>query len=342
MTSVATDCKTKTCNAAAGAWIMTSPLLHQPTLSDSMSECLVALTITDYSAPQDKLDLDCLSSLHKLQHLDIVARCIPPARWESNGQLSLLTSLRSFSFLRGDLQGPVLTSLSTLSTLTNLVIPNCSEGLDDLSSMTFPALEVLAVRDRECDPDWHVMPIALSVPQSFSSVRSLSLTNCRVTSEATPLRCLPSLAHIAIERCDFVFDNWILDALMGATQITKLSITEEFYGSVPQSVCSMVGLRELYLDYNEIADLPAALAQLSALERLDLSHNEFQVMPGHVLSRMTHLRDLTLFDCPNGMRVTMPLSICTYTHKQGMGQQVTRFSWSDSCCFARSCQRWGT
>ena len=274
-----------------------------------MGHCLVAVELIEYTSPLESIDLDCLSSMQKLQHLAINAWWQNPiACWESKGQLSLLTSLESFRFERGQLNGPVLVALSTLSRLTSIVITPNAEGIRDLSSMAFAALERFAVQDREID-DLVVWPISLCPSKSFSSLRSLSLTGCDVSSWSTPLHSLPSLTHIEFQRCDFASGDWLLDALEGATQVSELFLTALGLDVLPQSVCSMTGLRELGLEYNRISDLPAACVQLCALETLDIACNSFQAVP-NVLSCMTHLRNLTIFGCAD-MKITMPLTFLT-------------------------------
>ena len=186
-----------------------------------MSSCLVTLHLTEHKASYKNIDLDCLTSMHKLQHLDIVAWWESTACWKSQGQLSLLTSLKSFCVEQSNLQGPLLAALSTFSSLTTLLIPNSSQGLSNLDNMTFGAVEKFCVTER----DDLLRPVSLCVHEIFRSLCSLSLFCCNVTSQPAPLHLQPSLTYIYFSQCEFEAANWLLDTLEGATQVLELSLT---------------------------------------------------------------------------------------------------------------------
>ena len=304
-------CKAEVQSYAADAEIMTSPLVHPPVLSSCISHCLVALTVCDnlnHVIKPHSIYLDCLSGMHKLQELQIDASSKKSSPWVSKGQLTSLTSLESFSFQGRSLQGPVLSALGMLPSLTHLVFPHYLQGTSSLGRMRFTALEDLTVE--ECGQLDVLRPLSLYMPQPFTSLCRLALESCRLFSQPTPLRCLPSLRFLELRQCGFTYLNWLSEALEGATQVSELHLVCLYLGSVPQSVCSMTGLHRLNLECNELTTLPDALAQVSCLEILDLSDNELTVFPD-VLTRMTYLRELCMHECSESMQVQAPLTFLT-------------------------------
>lgn len=238
---------------------MTSPLLRTPVLASCISHCLAALSVCEnlnYVTSSHSIDLDCLSGMHKLKKLQIHASSKKSSTWVSKGQLTLLTSLESFSFQGRNLQGPVLAALGMLPSLTRLVFPHYLQGTSSLGRMRVSTLEGLTVE--ECSQLDMLRPLSLYMPQPFTSLCRLTLESCELFSQPTPLCCLPNLKFLELRQCGFTYLNWLSEALEGATQVSELQLTCLYLDSLPQSVCSMTGLRQLDLESNELTTLPDA------------------------------------------------------------------------------------
>ena len=112
--------------------------------------------------------------MHNLQHLDI-DNDYTNSVWRSQGHLSSLTALDSFTFLGGEsnLHGPLFFALGMLPKLTQLTMPWLPGGTIELCSMTFSALEGLHI---VTDADEDVLQdISLSIGQPFDTLCNLSL-----------------------------------------------------------------------------------------------------------------------------------------------------------------------
>ena len=257
------------------------------------------------SVEHANIDLDCLSSMHNLQHLHIDNNRTKSA-WRSQGLLSSLTALESFTFVGGEsnLHGPLVSALGMLPKLTELTMPWLPGASIELCSMTFSGLEGLHITS---DADKDVpQDVPLSTVQPFDTLCSLSLIDCHMSSAPISFATLPHLTWVRIQRCSFAFQTWLSDALEGAAQIQELFLDGTIHGALSSSICQIEGLRQLSLLGCGLPDLPAELAHLTNLEDLDLCLNKFSSVP-EVLKHMTHLQNLDMRSCPF-TKLTSPLT----------------------------------
>ena len=281
---------------------------------------------------QANIDLDLLSSLHNLQHLHIDSNETASV-WHSQGLLSCLTALESFTFLGGtsNLHGPLVSALGMLPKLTQLTMPWLPGGSIELCNMSFSALEEL---DITCDAEEDVphKHVSLSIIQPFDTLCSLSLMDCNVSSAPISFATLPHLTSVEFQRCNFAFDDWVLNAFEGATQVEVLELDHTIYDVLPSSVCQMSGVRQLSLQYASLSDLPAEFAHLSNLEDLDLCENNFRSVP-EVLKQMTHLQTLNMLCC-QFTQLTSPLTfLSSLANLKRLHLSEAKPSWNTSSMF---------
>ena len=220
--------------------------------------------------------------MHNLQHLHIHNNDTNSI-WHSQGLLSSLTALQSFTFVEGtflegesNLHGPLFFALGMLPKLTQVTMPWLPGGTIELCSMTFSALEGLHI---VTDADDVLQDISLSIGQLFDTLCNLSLLDCNVSSAPILFATLPHLTRVEFERCSFAVHPWVLDAFAGATQIEVLKLDNTIDGVLPSSICQMRGVRQLSLQYSSLPDLPVEFAHLPNLEEVDLSENRFSSVP---------------------------------------------------------------
>ena len=317
----------------ADAELITGRLLHDHKLLESLGHNLVKLHLSAYSdnAEQANMDLDCLSSMHNLQHL-YIDNNETNSVWHSQGLLSSLTALESFTFLGGEsnLHGPLMSALSTLPKLTQLRSPWLPGGDMELCSTSFSALEGLHITGDENEDEYQ--DISLSIGQPFDALCTLSLIHCHVSSPPILFATLPHLTSVELERCDFAVHTWVSDALEGATQIEVLNLVNVIRGVLPNSICQMRGLRQLSVEYSSLLDLPADIAQLTNLVELDLSENNFRSVP-EVLKQMTHLQALDMLCC-KFTQLSSPLTFFSaFTNLRNLYLSEARPSWNTVSMF---------
>ena len=291
------------------------------------------LTLTAYpdSVEHANIDLDCLSSMHNLQHLHIDNNRTKSA-WRSQGLLSSLTALESFTFVGGEsnLHGPLVSALGMLPKLTELTMPWLPGASIELCSMTFSGLEGLHITS---DADKDVpQDVPLSTVQPFDTLCSLSLIDCHMSSAPISFATLPHLTWVRIQRCSFAFQTWLSDALEGAAQIQELFLDGTIHGALSSSICQIEGLRQLSLLGCGLPDLPAELAHLTNLEDLDLCLNKFSSVP-EVLKHMTHLQNLDMRSCPF-TQLTSPLTyFSTFANLRCLCLSEAKPSWNTMSMF---------
>ena len=76
---------------------------------------------------------------------------------------------------------------------------------------------------------------------------------------------------------------------------TTLDLTDNQITDIPQSISSLINLRELYLHNNEITYIPESISSLTNLWELRLSHNKISHIPESI-SSLTNLLYLCLSD----------------------------------------------
>ncbi len=292
---------------------MTSPLMQDHMLLSCLGQNLVRLTLTEHLEDPmlSTVNIDCLSSMSKLQHLEINLK-VRGKVWSTQGLLSSLECLESFTLLGdGILQGPLVPALAVLPNLTALRTSNIPGGRVESCSTHFTALTSFVVvdfGDAEGPQNLHI-----AFGQPLSSLCKLALTACHITSMPVSLRLVSSLTRVKFERCSFTLVDWLNQALEGATQVESLTLRNSCSNSVPDSVFQMVGLQELKLPYSMLTDLPAKIVQLSNLTRLDLSDNDMSCVP-QALEQMTHLRNINLMANANSFQLNRPLTFFSTFH----------------------------
>ena len=291
---------------------MTRPLMQDRMLLSCLGQNLVRLTLTEYSEDPmlSTVDIDCLSGMSKLQDLWITSK-VPGKVWSTQGLLSSLYCLESFTFLGdGILQGPLLPALAVLPNLKVLRTSKIPGGQVESCSTHFTALTSFEVVDFDDTggPNSHI-----AFGQPLSSLCKLALTACHMTSMPVSLRLVSSLTRVKFENCSFTLDDWLNQALEGATQVESLTLRNSCSDSIPNSVFQMVGLQKLKLPFSFLTDLPTEIVQLSNLTRLDLSDNDLSCVP-QALEQMTHLRTIDLAACAESFQLTRPLTFLTAFH----------------------------
>ena len=295
-----------------------------------LGQSLVQLNLTVYSddPPYDAFDMDRLSGMGRLQYLHIESDGQNGSRtWRTQGLLSSLTALERFSFHAPDgfLQGPVVPALGSLKNLTALTTTHIPEGYMEVCSAHFPGLRKFSIKYNSIE-DYRTADIAFA--QSMRSLCKLSLHDCCITSRPLHLKCLSCLTKIKFDHCEFTFEDWVAEALEGATQVHKLKLENMYLTEVPHSVCRMIGLRQLDMPYSHLSDLPADLAQLTNLEILSLPDNHLDFIP-IVLEQMTHLKELNL-SFPGYLELTRPLTF------------LSAFANLSSFCISQHNERWSS
>ena len=293
------------------------------------------LTAYPDSAEHANIDLDCLSSMHNLQHLHIHNNDTNSI-WHSQGLLSSLTALQSFTFVEGtflegesNLHGPLFFALGMLPKLTQVTMPWLPGGTIELCSMTFSALEGLHI---VTDADDVLQDISLSIGQLFDTLCNLSLLDCNVSSAPILFATLPHLTRVEFERCSFAVHPWVLDAFAGATQIEVLKLDNTIDGVLPSSICQMRGVRQLSLQYSSLPDLPVEFAHLTNLEEVDLSENRFSSVP-EVLKQMTHLRTVEMMRCQFSQLTSPSTFFSAFTNLRYLCLSEAKPSWNTTSMF---------
>ena len=297
-----------------------------------LGQSLVQLNLTVYSdnPPYDDFDMDCLSSMSRLQHLHIVSTG-QNRTWKTQGLLSSITALESFSFLGdGLLQGPVMPALGSLNKLTALATAHIPEGYGEVCSTHFSVLEKFEIKYPETKERPH---LDIAFAHSMHSLCELSLINCCITSNPLPLKSLKSLTKVTFDLCEFVFQDWLSEALEGATQVQDLTLDSLHFIDVPTSICRMTGLRQLEMPYTQLSDLPADFAQLTNLEALVLHDNNLTSIPV-VLEQMTQLKELDLMSSSEDMQLVRPLTfLSAFTNLNSFSLSKRTEKWSSLSMF---------
>ena len=218
---------------------------------------------------------------------------------------------------------PALGSLNKLTALATAHIP---EGYTEVCSTHFSVLKKFAIK-YNFSQDQINADVAFA--QSMRSLCKLSLHDCCITSRPLPLKSLSCLTKIKFDHCEFTFQDWVAEALEGATQVHKLTLDSMYLTELPYSMCRMIGLRQLDMPYTYLSDLPADFAQLINLETLSISDNDLSSIP-IVLEQMTHLKVLDLRYCSDSMQLTRPLTF------------LSAFVNLDTCCVSEPKQKWSS
>jgi Leucine-rich repeat (LRR) protein len=67
-------------------------------------------------------------------------------------------------------------------------------------------------------------------------------------------------------------------------RIVGLGLYNQSLKAVPESIGSLISLKELILDSNQLSTLPEGIKNLKSLSKLNLGHNHFEVVPKSILN----------------------------------------------------------
>lgn len=76
-------------------------------------------------------------------------------------------------------------------------------------------------------------------------------------------------------------------------EMKKLFLNNNQISELPESIGILSNLQRLYLQYNQISELPESIGKLSKLEWLHLQHNQISVLP-EFIGKMSNLQILWL------------------------------------------------
>lgn len=287
---------------------------------------LINLTLRIHSHELPDINLDCLSSLSNMTSLQVKLNSKVDVDgqqniWSTQGQLSLLTALQSFTFLEdGDVRGPLTAALASLPHLTQLTLSSSYRWR--IHSMQFTTLKVFKLKDVSLD--WGVHPLAIDMlslrppPQPQESFGFL--TEIRIHKHVVfggrpwPLCALPNLRTFKLKQCTIQPEDWLSQSLQGATQLLRLVLWECCLREAPSALSDLLSLTCLDMECNLLRELPASLTHLTNLEQVWLAHCAFLSVP-IVLEQMTHLQYIAMgnhdVDEQASMQITRPLSFLT-------------------------------
>ena len=117
--------------------------------------------------------------------------------------------------------------------------------------------------------------------------------------------------------------------ITGSTNITQLvnylrSLTCNINSSLPNSIYSLINLRELDISYNQLTSLPDLIGNLKKLEVLYCDNNKLTNLPESI-RHLSRLKDL---NCGSNQFTDLPESICSLIGLQRLivsGNQLTDF-----------------
>ena len=89
------------------------------------------------------------------------------------------------------------------------------------------------------------------------------------------------------------------------TQLVSLNLSNNRLESLPEDIGSLIGLQELFLQYNCLVTLPDSICELSNLVELDVKNNRLKRIP----ARIGDLKKLLLLSLTNNSILELPASI---------------------------------
>lgn len=296
---------------------MLDALLKDPVLQSYVRTNLVELALKQH-IDNDHLhqtSLECLWDLTNLQTLEIWPLHNSDI-WQVSPALSHLTALRSFCFQKGVLEGPLVVALGSLPSLIEFkssCIPDCTFSLHLGQFTSLRTFTKSSNRSLDFDrPFDFKLPMLLpgqklARGQSLGLLHKLSLHDCILATPAPSLAMLSCLKKIKFKNCSFEPETWLEEALLGATQIERMTIVDCSLTKVPVSLCQLIHLKNLTLAGNYLHALPQQFSQLTSLRFLGLYDNEWTSVP-EVLEHMLHLQEISLAYSIRPLQIKRPLT----------------------------------
>ena len=236
--------------------------------------CLLDLDLSKVVMPGD---FAALWQATQLEHLQL--RAPPPSFFAQSGQMSQLSRLQSLLLLPAENLGQLPSGLSLLTALTRLCI--AGHNLRDSWQLLRP-LQRLQVLD-----------ISRSGLQQVPETLPAALTRLLLDFSPLPqggwqhMQPLRQLQHLSARRCGLE----AVPAELAGLPLTTLDLgsNEDLQGGFGQLQQLSGTLRELVLDCAALEQLPAAVAALTAVSRLDCTSRS---LGGNLAGGWQHLAPL--------------------------------------------------
>ena len=213
------------------------------------------------NAPVTGADMEVLTSL--VINSSEGVKDLTGLRYASN-----LTSLRVY----GDITG--LEEIKDLEKLKSLSV-NRNSGLETLAVFgDKPALE-----DLDCSNNGNLSDISALSNHAWPALKEVTLENCSGITDITPLKGYSGLEYLNLE---------------------KITVTTENREGYQETICSLTGLRTLYMPYCEVTDEDTGMfSTLADLETLVLNMNNITStkfcddLPGTLRQLSLHGNDIS-------------------------------------------------
>lgn len=130
---------------------------------------------------------------------------------------------------------------------------------------------------------------------SLSGLEILDLSNNKLNVIPEALASLSNLQRLQLQ------DNKIKELSPVFTTLSKLEfldLSNNPLGKIPKEIAALVSLKHLFINKAGITEMPDNLSALSSLQELCLSNNKLKKIPQQVITSLTSLRKLFLFDNP--------------------------------------------
>ncbi|KAL6320679.1 hypothetical protein AAG906_008679 [Vitis piasezkii] len=252
-----------------------------------------------------------LGNLSTLRHLDLGGNS--GLYVENFSWISLLSSLESLYMSWIDLHRDVhwLDSLSLLSSLSELNLPNCqlNNMISSLGYVNFTSLRVLYLRSNNFNhnmPNWlfnlsSLWSLDLSdnslqgqIPSTISNLQNLGYLNLSINMDAhwlDSVSLLASLSELILPNCQL--NNMISLAYVNFTSLTVLYLpSNNFNHNMPSWLFNLSSLRSLDLSDNSLqGQIPSTISNLQNIHYLNLSVN---MLTGQIPDSSGQLKHLTL------------------------------------------------
>lgn len=140
-------------------------------------------------------------------------------------------------------------------------------------------------------PSWACRDMAGLAGEQFDSLQVLYLHEQELEDWPNEMRQAKGLRRFWLRKMSYMDLPLILEQLQYQPQLEQLFLSENELAFLPASIANLQALRILYLDQNELDQLPEALGQLQNLEELHLGDNQLEQLPAW-LEDLPNLRKL--------------------------------------------------